>query len=155
MARGTDSIKVAGLDELRRELRRLDTPGLVDELKTVNYDVAEQVVGWAQANAARWGPMDQRAAATLSAARAQKAARVRLGGARAPFAQGAEFGAGHNKPRPTARGTVRGWNQFRSWRGNGADAGYWLYPAIRDHTDEIVERYGDGLERITAKAFPD
>jgi hypothetical protein len=52
-------------------------------------------------------------------------------------------------------GRVRGWNQFRPWRGSGSAAGYWLYPAIRAHNDEIVDEYGDAIDRITKRAFPD
>jgi hypothetical protein len=152
---GPQSVAVKGLDELRRELRRLDDAGLLDELKTANFEVASSVVEWAQAEARRFGPMDVAAADTLSAARGQRAAEVRLGGAKAPWAGGSEFGAGRNMPRSTSRGTVTGWQQFRPWRGNGRDAGYWLYPAIRSHTDQIVETYGDALEQITARAFPD
>lgn len=148
-------IKVVGLDELRRELRKLDEPGIIDGLKDVNYQVARDVIGWSQAAAGRFGPMDARAAATLTASKAQRAAQVKGGGARAPWFGGSEFGAGRNRDRSTSRGVVTGWNQFREWRGNGRDAGYWLYPSIRAHTDEIVDRYGEGLERLTARAFPD
>ncbi len=52
-------------------------------------------------------------------------------------------------------GRVRGWNQFKPWKGNGANAGYALYPAIRSKIGEVVETYGDAIEKITKKAFPD
>lgn len=52
-------------------------------------------------------------------------------------------------------GRVRGWNQFQPWRGNGANAGYALYPAIRANGERIVDTYGDAIEKITKKAFPD
>ena len=48
---------------------------------------------------------------------------------------------------------VRGWNQFRPWRGNGARAGYWLYPTIRDNIENIGEMYQDELEKIMKPAF--
>ena len=152
---GQGGVRVKGLDELRRELKRLDDAGLINELKDVNYEVAQSIIGPAQAKAASVGAMEARAAATLKASKAAAVARVNFGGAKAPFAGGAEFGAGQDRPRSTARGTVRGWNQFNPWRGNGGDAGYFLYPTIRERTDDIVEMYGDGLERITARAFPD
>lgn len=155
MTIGQGGVRVKGLDELRRELKKLDDAGLIDELKDVNYQVAQSIVGPAQAKASSVGRMEARAAATLKASKAAKAARVNFGGAKAPFAGGAEFGAGLNRPRPTARGTVQGWNQFNPWRGNDGSAGYFLYPTIRERTDDIVEQYGDGIERITSKAFPD
>jgi|GEM_PF-3056465 len=52
-------------------------------------------------------------------------------------------------------GKVRGWNQFQPWKGNGANAGYALYPAIREKMDDVVETYGDAIEKLTRKAFPD
>lgn len=148
-------VKVEGLDDLRRELRKLDDAGLMAELKDVNYQVAQSVIGPAQSKAASIGRMEARAAATLTASKAAAAARVNFGGARAPFAGGAEFGAGQDRPRSTARGTVSGWNQFNPWRGNDGGAGYFLYPTIRERMPDIVEQYGDGIERITSKAFPD
>lgn len=48
---------------------------------------------------------------------------------------GAEFGGGR-------RATTR---QFAPWRGSGRDAGYFLYPAIRQDEDWIEERYSEAL----------
>lgn len=151
------SIKVQGLDELRRELRKLDDAGLTNELKQTNFDAAKAVIAPAQARARGLGRMQARAAATLTPSKAAAGARVNFGGAKAPFAGGAEFGAGQNVPRrpPGRTGTVLGWNQFEPWRGNDAGAGYFLYPTIRELTPELVEMYGDAIERITARAFPD
>lgn len=148
-----ESIRVVGLADFRRELKKLDDNGLIDGLKDVNYDVANSVVRWAQAKAST--RMEHRAASTLTAARAQARASVSLGGMRAKFAAGAEFGAMRGIPRTTRRGPVVGWNQFKQWRGNGADAGYFLFPAIRDHEREIVDQYGDAIEKLARKAFPD
>ena len=70
---------------------------------------------------------------------------------------GAEFGSGRNKLRmlPNEGGDRLGWNQFKPWRGSGQGAGYFLYPAIRDTTPEIVDMYGDAVEQIARKAFPE
>lgn len=165
---GQGGVKVKGLDELRRELKKLDAAAgagiafgeggsvpMAAQLGEVNYDVASSIIGPAKAKAASVGRMEARAAATLSASKSTVSARVMFGGAKAPFAGGAEFGAGQNRPRSTARGTVQGWNQFNPWRGNGGDAGYFLYPTIRERTPDIVEMYGDAIEKITAQAFPD
>jgi len=43
---------------------------------------------------------------------------------------------------------VTGWNMFEPWRGNKASAGYFLYPAIREHRDEIAQKYADNISRI-------
>lgn len=149
-----DSVRVAGLDGFREELRKLDDAGLIEELKEANADVAELVVRAARSRAST--RMEQRAASTLKARRAQRAAEVSFGGAQAPFAAGAEFGAGQNIVRRSVSGrSFRGYNQFRAWRGNDTGAGYFLYPSIRAETEKIVEMYGDAIEKITTRAFPD
>lgn len=150
-----DNIKITGLKELRKELRKLDETGLVQELKDVNYDVAQRVVDKARSQAAGQGRMQAAAAATLKPGKQAARAVVTGGGAKAPFFGGAEFGSQHDQPRTTARGSVTGWNQFEPWKGNGSNAGYFLYEAIRDLTAEIVDLYGDALEKIAGRAFPD
>lgn len=52
-------------------------------------------------------------------------------------------------------GRVRGWNQFQPWKGNGQNAGYALYPAIREKMPAVVESYGNAIEKLTKRAFPD
>lgn len=152
---GKGGVRVKGLDELRRELKKLDDAGLITELKDANMEAAESIIGPAQSSAARIGRMEARAAATLKASKTASVARLIFGGASAPFAGGAEYGANRNRARQTARGTVMGWNQFNPHRGGGENAGYFLWPTIRERTDDIIEMYGDSIERITAKAFPD
>ncbi len=195
--RPEDSIKVQGLAELQRELRKLDEAGLLDQLKDANEEVAQIVVDRARQKARALGGMEARAAASLTARRASRRAEVSLGGRGAEFAAGAEFGAYRDKVRLLKRsgsrkrtrayivraeseraiaqatkrieaqrninngqqvrvvGQVRGWNQFVPWTGNKAGAGRFLFPAIRDRTEEIVDVYGDALDRITKQAFPD
>jgi hypothetical protein len=48
-----------------------------------------------------------------------------------------------------------GWNQFRSWKGIGPDAGYAIFPFIKRNSAAIVELYGDEIDKITGDAFPD
>lgn len=190
------SIEVDGLRPFVRELKALDEPALLDELRDANHEVAEFVKARATARARAMGGLEARAAATLTARRGQRAAEVSFGGAKFPAAAGSEFGAYRNRLRLLKHKTgagrgraylvrnesakaieqakqriaaqrnintgeqivfkreIRGWNQFRPWRGNRAGAGYWLYPTIRAHTDEIVDMYATDVARITAKAFP-
>jgi len=51
--------------------------------------------------------------------------------------------------------TVKGWNQFRPWRGKGSGAGYFLYPTIRRLQPQIAETYAEDLRRLYAAAFPE
>ncbi len=150
-----DTVRVEGLDELRRELRRLDDAGLVDRLKDANYRVSEIVVRRAQQRAAALGRMQQAAADTLRPARQAARAVVTLGRASVPFALGAEFGAGRNTRTPGRNRGRLGLNQFQPWRGNRSGAGYFLWPGIRDSADEIRDAYLEELDRITSDAFPD
>lgn len=195
--KGPDTVRVTGLDDLRRELRKLDDDSLIDGLKDANYEVASDVVGWSRARAAALGGMEAKAAESLKAGRNQRRAEISFGGRAYEFAAGAVFGAYQDKLRlrknntgkkpsrayivrdnndkaiakATKRieaqrnqrtgeqirvtGRVVGWNQFRPWRGNGANAGYFLFPDIRAHEPEIVETYGDAIDKLTKKAFPD
>lgn len=145
-------VKVTGLQEVRSALKRCEDADRQAELKQANFDVAELVVREGRSGASGVSSMAARAAETLRAGRQLAKATVTLGGARAPFALGAEFGAGRDVRRGNVGGNPprpgRGWNQFMGWRGNGEDAGYFLYPAIRENTPEIVDRYGDAIERI-------
>jgi hypothetical protein len=148
------AIKVEGLDDLRRELRKLDAAGLTNELKEANYRVAQSVIGPAQSRARGLGAMETKAANTLKASRAAKAALINYGGARAPFAGGAEFGAHRDLRRRRGESSYVGFRQFAPWTGNGMTAGRFIYPTIRDMTPGILDEYGEEIGRITAKAFP-
>ncbi len=145
------NIRINGLVDLQRELRKINEK-LPKALGDVNKDVADYVVHRAQGRAST--PLEHRAADTLKAARQQRVALVRMGGAKNPEALGAEFGAIRNIPRNTGRGIVRGWNQFREWRGNDESAGYFLFPTIRDDTPQIIDRYAELIDRLCKKAFP-
>lgn len=209
--RSADTVNVAGLDELRRELKRIDREfgsSGSDALKDVNYKVADFVIGRATVAAATLGKMERKAAGSMDASRSGVAARINAGGKKVPFFGGAEFGAyrdrrrllkntrgrativrnnedinrvirrvegqtiaydrfgGTSTVRKKAReaygatgvkvtGTIIGWNQFQPWRGNKAGAGYFLFPTIRRNMNEIIELYGDEMERLLSDAFPD
>ena len=147
------TVAVEGLDEFRKALKKLDGDQATEALKDANFRVAELVTREAQGRAST--RMEQAAAASLRPSRQAARAQVTGGGASVPFFGGAEFGAGRNQLRNTRRGVMRGWNQFKPWRGNGSGAGYFLYPAIRDATDNVVEIYGTEIDKIMREAFPD
>jgi len=134
-----ESIRVQGLADLRRELKALN---LTEDLKDANNRVAQLVADEAEKKARALGRMEAKAAESLKANRAQSKATVSIGGARYPFALGAEFGSFRFK-------------QFRSWTGSNEGSGYWLWPAIRETRERVIEMYGDEIEKLTAKAFPD
>lgn len=45
-------------------------------------------------------------------------------------------------------GTILGWNQFKPWRGSGSNAGYFLWPSIRENADGIRELYADVIDKV-------
>lgn len=152
----SEGIEIEGLRQFARELKAI-SPDLDAELKALNFQVASKVKDDAVARAAGQGPMVRRAAQSLRAAKQAARAAVFLGNKSTPFAFGAEFGSGRNQPRQLPNeGTTRlGWNQFRPWAGSGSTAGYFLYPAIRQDMPEIVDMYGDAVEKIAKQAFPE
>ena len=134
------SVKVDGLAAFRKELKSLeDAPEFEKELKEANFNVASMVVDRARSTAST--PLQRKASESLTAGRAAARATVSGGGAQYPFFGGAEFGSITH-------------TQFEAWRGSSYDAGYFLYPTIRSNSDEIVELYGEAIEKITAAAFP-
>lgn len=133
-------VEVVGLRDFQRELRRVDKD-LPKALRLVNLAAAEVVAADARSKASALGGVAAKAGASVKAQAQQRAGIVRLGGNRYPFAMGAEFGA------------IR-YRQFKAWRGSGADAGYFLYPAKRAKTPLVVAMYGDMVEDLAKKAFP-
>jgi len=135
-------VKVVGLNEFRRELKRLEDD-LTPELKAVNFELAQRVTSWAQTKAAAVSPQAAKAARdALKASRTAARAQVIIGNNKTPWALGAEFGA-------------QRWKQFPAWRGNDKGAGYFLWPSIRDHREEIMDLYMEALDKLAGKAFPD
>lgn len=138
--RTASTVTVAGLDEFRRELRKLDDKTLIDGLKDANKQVGDLVVDEAKSRAQT--RLQQKAAATLRAGRQQAKAVVTGGTAKVPFFYGAEFGA-------------LKYRQFSPWRGSGQNAGYFLFPAMRDTRGEVLEVYGVAIDKLASSAFPD
>jgi hypothetical protein len=89
----------------------------------------------ARARGAGLGSVHRHAAPAIKAV--NQAPIIRLFGDAHPEVFGAEFGGGR---RPTTR-------QFPPWRGSGEDAGYMLFPTIRERTAATFEeRYADIIQ---------
>lgn len=125
------AVRVEGLTELRSALKRLENLEDQAELKQALWDAAGRVVDEARAKAST--RQERSMASRLKASRSQAKAAVIIGGK--PFDLGAEFGA-------------KAWPQFRDWLGNDMNAGYLLFPTIREQTPQIVEDLGDVVEKI-------
>lgn len=127
-------IRVTGLSELNRRLRALG-PDVQKELKETNRSVAEFVADDARGAARSIGGVAAKVAPSIKAKGGNTSAGVSFGGAAYPMAGGAEFGSIKYK-------------QFKPWRGNGSDAGYFVYPAIRQDAERITTEYTHALDRL-------
>lgn len=137
----TETVKVDGLTELNRALKAIG-PEAQKELREASKKVAGFVASDAAAAARSLGGVAAKTAPSIKAVGGVSGAGVGFGGSAYPFAGGAEFGAGHKYP------------QFKEWRGNNSDAGYFVYPSIRRDEDRIVTEFSDAVEHVIAKNFP-
>lgn len=130
----TGDVKVEGLAALNRQLKALG-PEFQKELKKASLSVASFVADDARAAAYAQGGVAAHVAPSIVAKGYTTSAAVAFGGTGFEMAGGAEFGSLKYK-------------QFKVWRGNSSDAGYFLYPAIRQDSDRIVTEYTDALDDL-------
>lgn len=131
------TVAVEGLTELNRALRRMG-PEFPKEMRAVNKTVAEFVANDARSNAYSLGGVAAHVAPSIKASAGTTSAGVAFGGPSWPMAGGAEFGS------------IR-YKQFQPWRGNGPDAGYFVYPAIRQDADRIEDEYTEAVDDLIKK----
>lgn len=112
------------------------------QVRAAGMRAAQAIVPPARARFARGRGKSPESGKSLKAGATQTGAYVRGGGAGFPTFYGDEFGA------------VR-YRQFPPWRGNGQDAGYSLYPTIRERQDETLGEYVEALTEIARAAFPE
>lgn len=132
------SVDVEGLRELQRALRELPKEHR-RELTKANKEAANIVTGRAKARAFSLGGVAAHVAPGIRASAGQTSAGVAFGGPAYPMAGGAEFGSIKYK-------------QFAPWRGNGPDAGYFVYPTIRDDAGEWIEPYEESIRDAIKRA---
>lgn len=147
MGKPAASVEVKGLRELQLALRALGAEW-PRELRKANVDVARIAQDASQHEASGLGGVQAKAAPAIKAGGEQLAAKIVVSATAAyPFALGAFFGA-------------KKYPQFPPWVGNSWDPGgpggpYAINAALRSKLDEITDAYGDAMDRLTAKAFPD
>jgi len=89
-------VRIDGLDEFRKELRKLGALDGLEALKATNKRIAEMVV---EKTKPRMAKASHQSASTLAASNTARGAYVRGGGPRAPQFGGVEFGAYQNMRR--------------------------------------------------------
>lgn len=135
-----DAVKVNGLADFRRELKTIDAE-LPKELRKTNLAAAELVAKDARTKANNQGGVARHVEPSIIAAATQGNAKLAWGGSKFPMAAGAEFGS------------IR-FKQFKPWRGSGSDAGYFMFPAVRETREQFIEVYDEMLADLTRHAFP-
>lgn len=137
----TGDIRVEGLRQLNAALKAIG-PDARKELKEASKSAADMVATDARGIAQGLGGVARHVAPSIKpVASVAGSAAVSIGGSGYEMAGGAEFGSLRFK-------------QFQPWRGNGSDAGYFLYPAIRQDVDRIVTEFTDAVDRIIKRRFP-
>jgi len=151
-------IEVEGLDELAKELRRID-PRLNKELQKAHKEIAADVAEKASRRVAGLaGPRSSAAAGGIRPRAGQKKATVALLGSN-PYVRAAVMGAEVHWVfgRPIRQESMmrRVW---KPWVGNDWTAEEGLYgvsPAITAAIPGILETYADRIMVALSKAFPD
>jgi hypothetical protein len=138
------TIQAPGLKEFARELRKAGD-GLDKELGKAFQQIAKMVAEGATSKAQSLGGVAAKAASeALKTSKSSAQVAIKLATSSIPYAMGAEFGGGR-------RATTQ---QFQPWKGNGPEAGYFVYPTIRDMQPQIIEAYQAAVGKVTEKAFP-
>lgn len=148
------SASAPGLKKLARELEELGAAEH-EQVGKVNQEITAMLASRAQNKARGLGLQHARYADAIGTAEFYGAAGLKVDGDTYPGALGVEFGAGHNVPRQRASGAYLGYNNLPAWRGNQEDAGYSLYPTIREAANDIDAKYTAMLDSLLNKVFPE
>lgn len=122
------TIRVDGLDELRRELRRTGDKELPKQLREANHAVSKRL---AEAAALKAPVRTGRLRASVRGLAAQRDATVKAGTARVPYAAAVHWGTG---PRPGQRGP------------HNIARRPFIYEAAERMRDELADEYESIIE---------
>lgn len=130
MARRGEAIRVEGLRELRRDLRAADA-ALPKQLSKTNKAIVNDVV---VPEAKRIVPIRTgRLQGNIRALAGQTSAKIAAGGAKVPYAGPIHFG----------------------WPAHGIEPQPFLYDALDNRRNEIMDRYEKMVDKVTSKPFPE
>jgi hypothetical protein len=114
------TIQVAGLDDFRKSLRKMDT-ALPKQMRVALNQASQLVIDYAKPKIPR---RSGRAAASLKVRSSQKAARIAAGGTKAPYYPWLDFGGAVGPSKGVKRAFYT--------------EGRYIYPALRQNRDEIT-----------------
>jgi len=143
-------VKIDGLKELRKELKKLeDAKPWLKHLTATNRDIANDVAGWSRAAAVAMGGQQRHFADALFGRATQTQARVEIAGARSP------------KGKVRANPAFWGRNSQGNWIGASWDVGvtgegpYAINETVARRSVEIEARFRRLIDEVTGDAFPD
>lgn len=152
---GGPGVRIDGLDEFRKELRKLDDAKTwTKELSKVHQTIGREVRGWSRGIASGMGGTHAHFAGAISGGGGVTGAKVGVGRAEANAAfWGAKQRTGWNAGNTAA-------NQ-PSWVGANWEVGapgqgpYAMNQAIHSHLDDIIDDVGRGVDHVSRRAFND
>lgn len=156
-------VRIVGLDEVRRELRRI-SPVLSKKLQVAHKAISTDIAEKSKSRMAGLpGPRSSKAAQGIRPRGGQRSAQIALLGSN-EFVRAFEFGTRRHWlfGRPVAASSMSR-RVFPPWKGNQWDAGdgpargvgYAVQPTIRENVEKIAETYTDRIEDAFAGAFPE
>lgn len=130
-----EKIQMSGLREFQRALKQMDTD-LPKQLRIALNEASGLVIDYASSHMPK---VSGKAAASLKARSTQRAARVGLGGKRAPYAPWLDFGGeGRIKGRPSKRPFLKD--------------GRYVYQGLKVKRDEITDVLSKALTDLAKGA---
>ena len=163
-------VVIPDLKPFLRELNAVDEGKFRKEVGQAFKEIAEMAVSAASSRAQSIGSVEAHTihVGGLRASASASDVRILLGGAKAPFAMGAEFGGGaglNTSLRSREALSKAGRRRIRARKKRGTSTsqfpphlgrtGYFLYPTLRDKIDEAMKRYEQVIDDLTKRAFPE
>ena len=150
------ALRIEGLDDFRRTLAAANA-ALPKELAAENQRVGiNYFLPEARSRAqSRSNPRPgHQVIDSIRANKVQSGVVVSMGRNSVPWAVGHEFGSSQRRSTGKPHGHT---TQFpvRSGKFGRGNAGYFFYPAVRATAGKIRDAYGDVLDRLMKRAFPD
>lgn len=156
------AVEVQGLRQFRYELRAAGQQ-FPKELRQANLEAAELVVADARRRAPQGPhlgkPRVRPVIASIRALASQGKGQVAIGGATSPHPQVLEFGGTIPRRGQSAALIAQQQQAHRGFERAGLAVTRvrkqpYLYPALAAKAEEVVEFYGEALDRIYRRAFP-
>jgi hypothetical protein len=139
-------VHIRGIKELQAAFRAV-SDDLPKELRVEFLAIAEYVVGVAQQ---RMPYGSGKAASSVKPRASQRGAGIAFGGSKAPYMPWLDFGGsvgrGH-QPGQAWSGAIK-----RPWMGKPLGSGRYIYPAIEESREEIMEAADKAIKKVAESA---